>query len=49
LAFVLASGYAIEEAVRLASGVAALKCTRPGGRAGITDCEQTRSFLSLFV
>ncbi|MGG7053935.1 carbohydrate kinase, partial [Salmonella enterica subsp. enterica] len=24
-------------------------CTRPGGRAGIPDCEQTRSFLSLFV
>ncbi|MGS9121247.1 PfkB family carbohydrate kinase, partial [Salmonella enterica subsp. enterica serovar Infantis] len=23
-------------------------CTRPGGRAGIPDCEQTRSFLSLF-
>ncbi|APV95120.1 TPA: sugar kinase [Salmonella enterica subsp. enterica serovar Chester] len=49
LAFGLASGYAIEEAVRFASGVAALKCTRPGGRAGIPDCEQTRSFLSLFV
>ncbi|EDB7782597.1 sugar kinase [Salmonella enterica] len=49
LAFGLASGYAIEEAVRFASGVVALKCTRPGGRAGIPDCEQTRSFLSLFV
>lgn len=49
LAFGLASGYAIEEAVRFASGVAALKCTRPGGRAGIPDCEQTQSFLSLFV
>ncbi|EIF8580330.1 sugar kinase [Salmonella enterica] len=49
LAFGLASGYAIEEAVRFASGVAALKCTRPGSRAGIPDCEQTRSFLSLFV
>lgn len=49
LAFGLASGYAIEEAVRFARGVAALKCTRPGGRAGIPDCEQTRSFLSLFV
>ncbi|MBF7986034.1 fructokinase, partial [Escherichia coli] len=22
---------------------------RPGGRAGIPDCDQTRSFLSLFV
>ncbi len=49
LAFGLASGYRQEEAVRFASGVAALKCTRPGGRAGIPDCDQTRSFLSLFV
>jgi len=37
------------EAVRFASAVAALKCTKPGGRAGIPDCDQTRSFLSLFV
>ncbi|MGK9173626.1 sugar kinase [Yokenella regensburgei] len=49
LAFSLASGTTITEAVRFASGVAALKCTRPGGRAGIPDCDQTRSFLSLFV
>lgn len=49
LAFSLAGGDAPEEAVRFASGVAALKCTRPGGRAGIPDCDQTRSFLSLFV
>lgn len=49
LAFSLASGSAQEEAVRFACGVAALKCTRPGGRAGIPDCDQTRSFLSLFV
>ncbi|CBG90582.1 sugar kinase [Citrobacter rodentium] len=49
LAFSLASGSAMAEAVRFASGVAALKCTRPGGRAGIPDCDQTRSFLSLFV
>jgi len=38
-----------EEVVRFASAVAALKCTRPGGRDGIPDCDQTRSFLSLFV
>lgn len=38
-----------EDAVRFASAVAALKCTRPGGRAGIPDCDQTRSFLSLYV
>lgn len=37
------------DAVRFASAVAALKCTKPGGRAGIPDCDQTRSFLSLFV
>lgn len=49
LAFSLAGGDLPEEAVRFASGVAALKCTRPGGRAGIPDCDQTRSFLSLFV
>lgn len=49
LAFSLASGSELKEAVRFASGVAALKCTRPGGRAGIPDCDQTRSFLSLFV
>jgi Sugar kinases, ribokinase family len=49
LAFSLASKMPLEEAVRFASGVAALKCTRPGGRAGIPDCDQTRSFLSLFV
>ncbi len=49
LAFGLASGIAQNDAVRFASGVAALKCTRPGGRAGIPDCDQTRSFLSLFV
>lgn len=49
LTFSLASGSERKEAVRFASGVAALKCTRPGGRAGIPDCDQTRSFLSLFV
>lgn len=49
LAFSLASGNELKDAVRFASGVAALKCTRPGGRAGIPDCDQTRSFLSLFV
>lgn len=49
IAFSLANGNTPEDAVRFASGVAALKCTRPGGRAGIPDCDQTRSFLSLFV
>lgn len=49
LAFSLASGDSLQASVKFASGVAALKCTRPGGRAGIPDCDQTRSFLSLFV
>lgn len=49
LAFSLASNHVLQEVIQFASGVAALKCTRPGGRAGIPDCEQTRSFLSLFV
>ncbi len=49
LAVSLARQESVEEAVRFASAVAALKCTRPGGRAGIPDCDQTRSFLSIFV
>lgn len=49
LAVNLAQQARVEEAVQFASAVAALKCTRPGGRAGIPDCDQTRSFLSLFV
>lgn len=49
LAVSLAQNNATEEAIRFASAVAALKCTRPGGRAGIPDCDQTRSFLSLYV
>lgn len=48
-ALAVATGGDLAESVRFASGVAALKCTRPGGRAGIPDCDQTRSFLSLFV
>lgn len=49
LAVSLAQKARTDEAVQFASAVAALKCTRPGGRAGIPDCDQTRSFLSLFV
>lgn len=49
LAVSLAQNARVGEAVQFASAVAALKCTRPGGRAGIPDCDQTRSFLSLFV
>lgn len=49
LAFSLAQQQNTRDAVRFASGVAALKCTRPGGRDGIPDCDQVRSFLSLYV
>ena len=49
LAVSLAQKTETAEAIRFASAVAALKCTRPGGRAGIPDCDQTRSFLSLYV
>lgn len=49
LAISLAQHLPAAEAVRFASGVAALKCTQPGGRAGIPDCDQTRSFMSLSV
>lgn len=49
LAVSLGEKMAASDAVRFASAVAALKCTQPGGRAGIPDCDQTRSFLSLFV
>lgn len=48
LAVALAEKMAVEKAVRFASAVAAMKCTRPGGRAGIPEREQTESFLSLF-
>lgn len=39
----------IAASVRYANAVAALKCTQPGGRAGIPDCDQTDSFLTRFV
>lgn len=37
LALALANGWDDASAIRLAHGVAALKCTRPGGRAGLPD------------
>ncbi|GLR08905.1 ribokinase [Mixta theicola] len=49
LAISLAQQHTRAEAVRFASAVAALKCTRAGGRAGIPDGDQIRSFMSLFV
>ncbi|MFC0229115.1 sugar kinase [Serratia aquatilis] len=49
LAVALAGNKDVDQAVRFANAVAALKCTRPGGRAGIPDCDQTDSFLASFV
>lgn len=49
LALKLAQQATPQEAVKFASAVAALKCTRPGGRAGIPDVDQVCSFMSLFV
>lgn len=49
LAFVLGAQPDIAHAVRYANAVAALKCTRLGGRAGIPNCDQTDAFLNSFV
>ncbi|WES68357.1 sugar kinase [Superficieibacter sp. HKU1] len=48
IAFALAKKMPQDRAIRFASAVAALKCTQPGGRAGIPDSEQTESFLSRY-
>lgn len=42
----LMQGWDICETVRFASAMAALKCTRIGGRAGIPDLLETRQFLT---
>ncbi|CNH07853.1 ribokinase [Yersinia aldovae] len=49
LAVALNKQHGINCAVNYANAVAALKCTRPGGRAGIPDCDQTDSFLAQYV
>ncbi|AHG19158.1 sugar kinase [Chania multitudinisentens RB-25] len=49
LAVALGSQPDLAQAVRYANAVAALKCTRPGGRAGIPNCDQIDSFLASFV
>jgi len=41
----LLRGYGAEETARFASAVAAIKCTRIGGRAGIPDFETVQRFL----
>ena len=43
--FSLWKGYGLREAVVFSSAVAALKCTKIGGQAGIPDFPQTREFL----
>ncbi|MGG7398747.1 ribokinase, partial [Escherichia coli] len=48
-AVALAEKMPTKEAIRFASAVAAMKCTQPGGRAGIPNREQTESFLSLYA
>ncbi|NNG05243.1 MAG: hypothetical protein HKM95_14260 [Inquilinus sp.] len=45
LALALAEGQPIEAAVRFASAAAALKCTRPGGRAGIPSRAEVDTLL----
>ncbi|EHJ4130752.1 ribokinase [Escherichia fergusonii] len=46
LIFALARGQSSKEAVRYACATAALKCTRPGGRPGIPDYQQTLDFIN---
>ncbi len=48
LAYALAEGSSQEQAVQLACATAALKCTQPGGRSGIPDCDQLNTFLSVY-
>jgi sulfofructose kinase len=45
-ALALAEGSTVPEAMRFASAVAALKCTRRGGRAGIPDRAEAAAFLA---
>lgn len=45
-ALALAEGRAVPDAVRFANAAAALKCTRPGGRAGIPDRVAVDALLS---
>ena len=41
----IVKGLSPKDAARFASGVAAIKCTRIGGRAGIPNWEETDNFL----
>ncbi|MCX6826683.1 MAG: PfkB family carbohydrate kinase [candidate division Zixibacteria bacterium] len=43
--FGLLKGWSLKRRLELASAAAAIKCTRPGGRAGIPNLKQVQSFL----
>jgi len=45
-ALALAEGADARRAIRFASAAAALKCTRPGGRAGVPDRAEVEAFLA---
>lgn len=47
-AFALANGYSIDNVVEFANAVAALKCTKAGGRDGIPSIEQVKEFLKTY-
>ena len=38
-------GYDVEECAKMATGVSAIKCTRPGGRSGIPTLEVLKKYL----
>jgi len=48
LAYALGNKRPVHEAFRFSAAVAALKCTRPGGRAGVPDLASAISFLQGF-
>jgi sugar/nucleoside kinase (ribokinase family) len=46
LLFALARGYPLRRSVQVASGVAALSCTRLGGQSGLPGLSELTSFLA---
>jgi sulfofructose kinase len=48
LAYALARRWDVRASFRFSAAVAALKCTRPGGRAGVPDLAGAMSFLQAF-
>jgi sulfofructose kinase len=45
-AYGLVLGYGLEECMRFAAAVAALKCRALGGRTGIPNLQEVREFLT---